>query len=256
LGAALFLFEFLDLPWIPASLRATVHDVLELCLGMPPREYYNWVANEVLSLAEQYRAESIVELGAGTAPITKALATAIGSQKELDGVSLRFSDLYPNIETYQALEQKFPGLVRGDRRSVDISRPVDYPPGSLLVLSAAFHHIPPPARMQVLKNLSGHRVAIFEPLRRNVASTCLSLMGFFPALTTPLRFWNHSPGNARRIFWCWLFPLAAFIIVWDGVVSCQRCWTGREWKQNLATLIPEERIVFVKSELFSQMIVW
>lgn len=252
----MFLFEFLDLPWIPESLRATVHDVLELCLGMPPRQYYEWVASEVLNLAEKFNAEAIVELGAGTAPITSALATASGEQIKSRGVSLQFSDLYPDLPFYQALEQKFPDVVHADRRSVDFLSPIDYAPGSLLVLSAAFHHVRPVDRMLVLRNLSVHRVAVFEPLRRNLASTCLSLFGFLPALTSPWRYLNTRPGNMRRIFWCWLVPVAPLIIVWDGLVSCQRCWTAGEWEKNLSAIVPKDRPVLVKSSLFSQMVVW
>lgn len=230
-------------------MRATIHDALESCLGSPPRAYYAWVAKEVLHLD----AETIVELGAGTAPITSELAAAMNGDRK---ISLRISDLYPNLALYQTLEQKFPGVVEADRRSVDFSRPIDFAPGSLLVLSAAFHHIPPAARMNVLKNLSAYRVAIFEPLRCNLASVCLSLLGFLPVLATPWRFWNQRPGNWRRMLWCWLLPLAPLIIVWDGLVSCLRCWTEVEWKENLASVVTEDRPVFVKSELFNQMIVW
>jgi hypothetical protein len=69
-------------------------------------------------------------------------------------------------------------------------------------------------------------------------------------------FWNQRPGNFRRILWCWLVPLATFIICWDGLVSCLRCWTDKEWKDQLAAVIGKDRLVFTKSEMFSQMIVW
>lgn len=248
-----FLFEFMDLRWIPSSLRATIHDTLESCLRPSPRRYYEWVAGEILNLIEQSPAAAIVELGAGTAPITCELAAATSGRKD---ISLRPSDLYPNLALYQSLEERFPGVVQADRRSVDFSRPVDFPPGSLLVLSATFHHIPPAARLQVLKTLAPYRVAIFEPLRPNVASLGLSLLGFFAGLTTPVRFWNQRPGNWRRVLWCWLLPLAPAIIVWDGLVSCLRCWTEKEWKEHLATVIGDQRPSFVKSKLVKQAVVW
>jgi hypothetical protein len=248
-----FLFEFMDLAWIPGSLRATIHDTLESCLRPSPRRYYEWVAREILSIIERSPAEALVELGAGTAPITCELAEAIQGRRD---ISLRVSDLYPNLALYQTLEEKFPGVVQADRRPVDFSRSVDFPAGSLLVLSATFHHIPPEARLQVLKTLAPYRVAIFEPLRPNLASLLLSLLGFFAGLTTPVRFWNQRPGNGRRILWCWLLPLAPAIIVWDGLVSCLRCWSEKEWKEHLAKAIGDQRPAQVKSKLVTQAVVW
>src|SRR5579862_4863090 len=155
----LFLFEFMDLAWLPSALRATIHDVLECCLGPSPRRYYEWVAREILDLVEDGSVNTVVELGAGTAPITRELAKHLSGR---EGISLRVSDLYPNTALYQTLEEKYPDLIRADRRSVDFSRPMDFPPGSLLVLSGAFHHVPPAGRLHVLKALSAYRVAIFE----------------------------------------------------------------------------------------------
>jgi hypothetical protein len=249
----MFLFEFMDLEWVPGSLRSTIHDSLDACLGTAPRRYYDWVATEILDLVERNPAETIVELGAGTAPITRALVGALDGRTD---ISLRVSDLYPNKKLYRELEEKYAGVVRAELSPINFSRPLDFPPGSLLVLSAAFHHLPPAKRLEVLRILSAYRVAVFEPLRRNPASIVLCLFGFVPAIRTPLLFWNRRPGNWRRIFWCWLFPLATMIIVWDGLVSCLRCWTEKEWKDHLKDVIDEDHPVSMKSELFNQMIAW
>jgi len=249
----MYLFEFMDLKWVPASLRASIHDSLDACLGAEPRRYYEWVAREILDLVERNPTETIVELGAGTAPITRALAEVLKGRTD---ISLRVSDLYPNKELYQELEKMYPGLVRAELSPTNFSRPLDFPPGSLLVLSAAFHHLPHAKRRDVLKILSGYRVAVFEPLRRNPASFFLCLFGFVPAIRTPLLFWNRRPGDFRRVLWCWLAPLATMIIVWDGMVSCLRCWTEKEWKDHLAAVIDEDHPVSMKSELFNQMIAW
>jgi hypothetical protein len=248
-----FLFEFMDLTWVPSGLRATILDVLECCLGPSPRRYYEWVAREILNLVEDGSVHTIVELGAGAAPITHELAKSLNGHK---GISLRVSDLSPNKALYQTLEEKYPDLIQTDQRSVDFSRPMDFPPGSLLVLSGTIHHLPPAARRHALEALSAYRVAIFEPLRRNPASLFLSLLGIFSGLATPLQFWNQRPGNWRRVLWCWLVPLAPFMIVWDGIVSCLRCWTDEEWKEYLALVIAADREVFTKSKLFNQVIVW
>jgi hypothetical protein len=249
----MFLFEFMDLEWVPASLRSTIHDALDSCLGAAPRRYYEWVAHEILDLVERNPTGTIVELGAGTAPITRALAGVLDGRAN---ISLRVSDLYPDKVLYQSLEKMYPGVVRAELSPTNFSRPMDFPAGSLLVLSAAFHHLPPAERESVLRILSAYRVAVFEPLRRNPASLFLCLFGFVPAIRTPFLFWNRRPGNWRRVFWCWVFPLATMIIVWDGVVSCLRCWTEKEWKDHLETVVGRGHPVFVKAEGFNQMVVW
>jgi hypothetical protein len=246
----MFLFEFMDFEWVPASLRSTIHDVLDSCLGTAPRRYYEWVAREVLELVERNPTGTIVELGAGTAPITRALAGALAGRR----ISLRVSDLYPDEKLYRGLEEMYPGVVRAELGPTNFARPMDFPEGSLLVLSAAFHHLPPEVRGDVLKVLSGYRVAVFEPLRRNPASLLLCLFGFVPAIRTPFLFWNRRAENWRRVFWCWVFPIATMAIVWDGVVSCLRCWTEEEWKDQLAGVV--DRPVVMKSEGVCQMVAW
>ena len=112
----MFLFEFMDLKWVPDTLRATIHDALDSCLGAAPRRYYDWVAREILELVEQNPTGTIVELGAGTAPITRALAGALKGRKD---ISLRVSDLYPNKALYKSLEKMYPGVVQAELSPVN-----------------------------------------------------------------------------------------------------------------------------------------
>jgi hypothetical protein len=46
------------------------------------------------------------------------------------------------------------------------------------------------------------------------------------------------------------------IIVWDGLVSCLRCWTEEEWKHHLSSVVKDGHPVFMKSEGFNQMVAW
>ena len=82
---------------------------------------------------------TIVELGAGTAPITRLLA----DNPDSAGVKLVVSDLNPDRPVYEALEKKYPGRVTAVMTPVDISVPQQWDSGTLVILSAAFHHLPP-----------------------------------------------------------------------------------------------------------------
>ena len=68
------LFEWMDLGWLPASVRNTMREILECGNARPFRPYYGWVAGEVKRriMEEGYRKRG--RAGAGTAPITRLLA--------------------------------------------------------------------------------------------------------------------------------------------------------------------------------------
>lgn len=231
--AAPHLFEFMDQSWAPQSLRLTLQETMQRGMSPPFRSFYDWIANDTVRFAETHGFQCIVELGAGTAPITQSMLRASSS------TNLEFvvCDICPNISAYDKLERAYPGRVSAEREPVDFSRQRSWPPRTLLVLSACFHHIPPASRTAVLRTLmeSADGVLIFEPLRRNIASICFASLSFVPALLLPLLTFDLSE-QLRRFFWCWFMPAAPLMFTWDGIVSCLRQWTDAEWKQALATI--------------------
>lgn len=224
------LFEFMDQSWVPRSLRATLREILECGNSVPFRSYYQWVAHEVTEFATANRIENIVELGAGTAPITKLLA----KEPRLNGVRLTVCDDNPDVSAYEILKKNHPGNVHAVYEPIDFSRPKSWPPGTLLMLSATLHHLPSDVRSRVLSGLveSTDCVMVFEPLRRTVVSMLFVLCAIVPALLVPLRFLGR-PGRLRRFVWCWLLPVAPLMFCWDGVVSCLRMWTAEDWESHL-----------------------
>ena len=92
----------------------------------------------------------------------------------------------------------------------------------------------------MLENLvdSGAQVIIAEGLNRNFLSMFLAFFGGLGvALVAPL-FQFSRPGRLRRLFWCWLLPIAPLVFSVDGVTSALRCWTKREWLSALEPLLP------------------
>jgi hypothetical protein len=245
------LFEFMDLPWLPDSLRDTMREILECGNTRPFRPYYGWVADEVLRYAREGGFQTIVELGAGTAPITRHMAIDPRS----DGLSLVVCDSLPDRAAYEGLEKTYPGKVSARYDSVDFSQPMHWGPKTLLVLSGTFHHIPPAARLGVLNALAGSadHVLVFEPLRKTVLSTLFMFGSIFPALLLPLWFLGRA-GRLRRLLWCWLLPVAPLLFWWDGFVTCMRLWSDREWEvamKQLHSLRPGT----VRHSTFCQMVV-
>lgn len=249
-----FLSEFMDQDWVPASLHATLRDVLGFHLRVTLGYYYVWAAKEVLDRAKRLGIRRVAELGAGSAGLSEVLARRI--KEEGASLSVEVSDVRPQPSRYRELELEFPGIITVDERPVDFLAERPASPDVLVLMSAAFHHIPPAQRPRVLAELAVRRVAIFESVTRNAASILGCAIGFLPAMLTPLYFVGQPVGRWRRFFWCWLVPVAPFMVAWDGVVSCLRCWTEDEWREQLADAgVPPERVAIARRR-FSHMISW
>ena len=247
------LFEFMDQNWVPSGLRTTLVEMVECCNSPPFQAYYHWVAEETLRAACVESFTTIVELGAGSAPITRVLAIDPRS----NALRLIVCDINPNLRDYEILEEKYPGKVHGIRTPVNISLPHPWEPRTILVLSATFHHIPPSERSKVLLALtnSAERIMIFEPVRKNLLSVLFVLTSLIPSLLLPLLFFRR-PGKLRRLLWCWLVPIAPFVFWWEGVISSLRQWSDREWRTELEKVLPPERKRTVKSWKVYQMVAW
>lgn len=244
------LFEFMDQPWLPDSLRDTMREILECGNTKPFRPYYQWVADETLECAHERGIKSIVELGAAAGPITRHMA----SDSRSNGLRLIVSDSNPDRVAYKVLEQRYPGKVQPCYEPVDFSKSIDWGPRTLLVLSGAFHHIPAEARYDVLGSMaaSADCILVVEPLRKTLVSTGFMFGSAVPALLLPLWFLPR-PGKLRRFFWCWMMPLAPLLFWWDGFVTCLRMWNRQEWQTAFQSL-PSSWSGDVRTSLFCQRV--
>jgi SAM-dependent methyltransferase len=248
------LLEFMDQTWLPKSLRDTLRDILECGNSRPFRGYYDWIVDEVIRVAVEQDCDSIVELGAGTAPVTRHLLQRRGAEN----LKLIVCDLNPDRLTYDELRIASGGRVQPIYSPIDFSRQRDMeklPARSLLILSATFHHIPPHNRLQTLNVLcgEGHSVLVFEPLRRTISSVLFVALSLVPAVVTPLRY-VRRPGRMRRLVWCWVIPVGPLMFWWDGVVSCLRQWTTSQWRDGLEKMQKKAADCAMQSSIFSQLI--
>lgn len=247
----LFLFEFMDHPRTPRAMRETLLDVLDYC-NTDFRPYYREVAGQIRAMARERGLTSIVELGAGLAPLTRALA-----QDNKDSFSLIPCDLYPESGAWQNLEVQHGKVVQPMYHSVDFTVQHEWPPGTALVLCASLHHIRQELRAGTLKTLhdSADCVLIFEPVRKTPFSLFLVLFAVLPALLTPA-FRMSRQGRFRRILFCWLIPVVPLMFVWDALVSCVRQWSPAEWAQFSKSLPTGSRSLRVIATPHSQTVVW
>ena len=248
---SLFLFEFMDHSRTPRVLRETLLDVLDYC-NTDFRPYYREIAEEISQIATERGLTTLVELGAGLAPLTRQLARLPDSR-----FTLIPCDLYPETDEWARLAADHPDSIKPEYEPVDFTVRRDWGERSALILCATLHHIPQKIRRKTLLALheSADCVLIFEPIRKTPFSMFLVLFALFPALLTPA-FRLTRPGNLRRIFFCWLIPIVPLMFVWDGLISCLRQWNHSEW-DNFSQSLPEGfRNGKVTSTPHSQTVIW
>lgn len=238
------LFEFMDQEWVPDSLRTTLREILEACNSLPFRFYNRWITSEIKQQVEKGHIKCIVELGAGTAPLTQALLNSDLPPQIL----LKPSDINPDLVVFNGLQKKHPHRVQPMYEAYDFSIPRLWPSGTLLVLSATFHHLKPQQRIRVIRalNASNTDYLIAEPINHNLLSYLSCVFGIIAALATPVLLIN-KPGRLRRFLWCWLMPIAGLMFVWDGLVSCHRVWSKNELELVLTCLNDSQSKPNVKS---------
>ena len=220
------LFEFMDQAWLPQGLRCTLREVLECGNSLPFRSYYRQVAEQAWQVVADHGLTCVVELGAGTAPVTREML-----KNAHEGVQFILCDRNPDASAYRELAERYP-QVTAPSEPIDFSLSHDWPRGTLLVLSATLHHIPKQDRIQLVARLqrSADCVIIAEPLRRTALSGAYVLGSIVPATLLPLVYLRRG-GRLRRLLWCWLLPVAPLLFIWDGLVSCIRQWTEQQWLQ-------------------------
>jgi hypothetical protein len=239
-------FEFMDLESMPKSLRSTLRDILEVGYNSPFRTYNKWTSTSVYNYAKINDIKEIVELGAGCAPISRQL---VSDYPNWD-VKLIITDLNPDVLNFKNLEEL-------DKRVNALYRPLDFTKriqgfeNSLLVLSASFHHVPENIKTKVISNLKGlsPHVIIFEPLRPNIPSLLFGMGALISGFLTPL-FKCNSKKFFRCLLWCWLIPIAPFLLIWDGWVSSMRIWSKKKWKMQEPNALTEETLFCSKTILF------
>jgi hypothetical protein len=226
-------FEFMDTSWVPAPLRQCLRDVLEVCNSTGLRPYNSWLASQLEIIANDTGSTRLIELGSGNAPLTRSLLQ--NGRGKIQKISP--CDLYPDHKTYKQLQSQFPEIVEPIYESIDFSLSRQWPNDSILVLSATHHHLEGNLRRQVVQALftSNRPVVIAEPLRHNLISILSTFFTPVFTLMTPIALWRR-PGGLHRVLWCWLFPIAAPLFIWDGIISALRSWTDEEWEENLESI--------------------
>ncbi|MBA4018443.1 MAG: hypothetical protein C0483_14850 [Pirellula sp.] len=247
-----YAFEFCDVTSLPGGLRECLYEIMEFC-NSGLRSFNGRAAEDALSAAREHGLNTIVEVGAGRAPLTTQLVRT----KCIDDLRLVPCDLVPNQEVFRTLQQLHPQTVDPIFTPVDLTQPQPLLRKAVIAFVGVMHHIPFHLRVPIISALhrSGSVVIVLEPLARSWRSMFLASLSLFMGLLLPL-FYLSRPGNLRRFVWCWLIPLAPWMFVWDGIVSCLRQWTAQEWRDGLRAAGVDLSTVEISSSLHSTRVCW
>lgn len=219
----LHLFEFQDLPWLPAELRDSITDLLGLAIELG--RLYDPVLPRLAAALRSCGARDILDLCSGGGGPVPGLRRQLVNRYGLD-VGVRLSDLYPNVGAFERIAARAGDGVDFVRTSVDVTRVPPELPG-FRTLFSCMHHFQPAQATEILRDAwsRGRGIGVFEITERSPAGLFPMLMAPVAALALtpfvrPLRLW--------RLALTYVVPVLPLLFTFDGVVSNLRTYTPDE----------------------------
>lgn len=225
------LFEFEDQSWLPAVIRDAITDFLRETLVVGGRVY-----SPALDLLEELLDRSggnrVVDLCSGAGgPWAHLVADLADRGRHID---LTLTDRYPNMQALSAVCQQIGPQATFLSASVD-ARHVPVELVGVRTLFTAFHHLPPWAARQVLRDAQGKGLAIgvFEFTERRLVALLKTLV-LAPGLT--LASMRKIGGSGARMLLTYLVPIIPALVTWDALVSNLRTYTSSDLMEMTADL--------------------
>jgi len=211
--------ELHELPWCPEVVRRLATDYLSTVSRIFGA--HRPIVPRLRELLRDTGTNRVVDLcSGGSGPIVQ-IAKALG-----DEVSVVLTDLYPNETAFERAARSA-ASVRGELSSID-ARAIPSRLGGVRTLFDAFHHFRPDDARRILRDAKDRGAGILvvegtERSVRGVLSLCIAaplLVLLLTPFVRPFTWW--------RFVLTYLVPLAPFLVLFDGVVSCLRTYTVEE----------------------------
>mgnify|MGYP002148249796 CR=1 FL=1 len=228
------LFEFCDLPRLPAPLRSLTPTFLSAAFSAT--RSYTVAARPLAEALQKTGARELLDLGSGGAA---PLRLVLGELERAHGLRVRalLSDKFPDAAALQIACQHSESAGRLSY----LVDPVDATavPRQLTGFRTLFqllHHFPPPAARAVLQDAvqAGVGIAVFEVTQRRV-------LGLLQSLLVPFGVWLFTPFVRPLPLWrlvlTYLVPVIPLVVFWDALVSTLRSYTPGELEALCTSLV-------------------
>jgi hypothetical protein len=218
--------EIHDSDWCPATIRDAATDNLQFALGFVNQ--YAPIAPRLARALLRTGTRQIVDLCSGGGGPWLRLSRMLEEEVHAP-IEVCLTDKYPNMRAFEHAR------LASENRIVFRAKPVDAPylPPELngfRTFFTCFHHFPPPEARAILKSAVDSRqgIAVFEPTDRGLPALFLMLLAPIVALLiAPL----IRPFSWSRLLWTYLIPVAPFVNLFDGIVSCLRTYSVSELRE-------------------------
>ncbi len=217
------LFEFNDSAWAPEALRKSIIEALSVTLDRA--HVLRPLVQPFQAFLAQTHADTVIELAAGAGGPARIFIRELRAA----GVQVPkfvLSDLYPAIDSWQALQHEFPDIVAYEPESVDVTAIPKRLVGVRTIINA-LHHFPPALAKQALLGACENAPGIFvaEGLVRNPLSfAAMAPAGVAALFASPLHAKTTSE-KLQRALLTWFTPAAIAASIWDGTVSSMRSYS-------------------------------
>ncbi len=234
------LFEFEDLPWFPAVLRAGMMDYLRFMISALGT--YRPIVPLLAEALRHTRQTQLLELGAGAGGGTEGLWRALQTAHS-PTLRILLTDLYPQPAAWADLARRTQGAISGTAQPVDA---LQVPAGlaGFRTIFSAFHHFAPAPATALLADAvrANAGIGVFEGAGRHwweflAAWTVLPLAQL---LLTPF----FRPFRFSRLVFTYLLPLIPLCTLWDGTVSLLRMYSPAQLLQLAAQADPNGRFTW------------
>ena len=218
------LFEFEDLPWFPAVIRAGMMDYLRFMISLLGT--YRPIAPLLAEGLTRTGSTAVLELGAGAGGGTETVLAALRAHGQPDA-TVTLTDLYPQPEAWADIEQRTGGAIGYEAAAVNALAVPAHLVGFRAIFSA-FHHFPPAAAEALLRDAveAGTGIGVFEGAGRHwwEALLAVTVLPVAQLLLTPF----FRPFRFSRLVFTYLSPLIPLCTIWDGAVSLRRMYSTKE----------------------------
>ena len=218
------LFEFEDLPWFPAVIRAGMMDYLRFMISALGT--YRPIAPLLAEGLRRTGQTHVLELGAGAGGGTETVLAALRAHGQ-PAATITLTDLYPQPDAWADIARRTNGAISFVPAPVNaLAVPTDL--AGFRTIFSAFHHFPPAAAEALLRDAvrAGTGIGVFEGAGKHWAELLLACTALPVAqlLLTPF----FRPFRLSRLVFTYLIPLIPLCTIWDGSVSLLRMYSTAE----------------------------
>jgi hypothetical protein len=230
----LHLFEFEDLPWVPAPVRDGGTDLLDLAFARVG--FYRPLAGQLVALLDATGERALVDLCSGGGGGALAMHATLRAQGR-DELSLTLTDRYPNAAAIARVRALGDPHVTYREQPLDaFAAPADL--RGVRTMYGALHHFRPDGVRRLIAAAVADRVplAFFDvaasPLIRKAPLALLPLLaapnllalGLASLLAAPF----VRPFRWSRALLTYVVPAIPALFAWDGTVSALRAYSPDE----------------------------